>query len=64
MSLGEAVSFLLRRGMRASSSNTSRNGVSLFDIGDNNAKFGPADVARAMEAGDRDSAAAFVPPEE
>jgi hypothetical protein len=56
MSLGEAVTFLLRRGMRASSSTTSRNGFSLFDIGDNKAKFGPVDVARAMEAEDLDSA--------
>ena len=59
MSLSETVNFLLRRGLQPSVSFKERNGFPIFDIQEEGARFGPADVERAQNEEDAEYATFF-----
>ncbi len=62
ISLGEAVSHLVRRGITAQPSFTMKDGFPVFRIPEDAPKFGLEDVKAALEAEDREYAAQFVGP--
>ncbi|MEK7409000.1 MAG: antitoxin [Acidobacteriota bacterium] len=61
-SLGEAVSYLARRGVTAQPTFTIRNGFAVFQVPEGSPKFGSEDIEAALEAEDREYARYFLDP--
>ena len=57
--MGEALSFLARRGASMSRPLRLRNGFYIFSVEDSAPKFGPEDVQAALEAEDQERGSGF-----
>ena len=62
VSLGEAVSYLARRGANMRSPLTVRNGFHVFSVETGTPEFGPDDVGKALAEEDSTMAASFWKP--
>ena len=63
ISIGKALSRLARRGIAAPTPFAERNGFAVFAVGMEVPRFGPADVAAALDAEDHRTGRAFLAPE-
>ena len=54
ISLGDAASFLIKRGLAVSLPHRERNGFALFNVDSGTPPFGPADIERAVQQEDED----------
>lgn len=59
ISLGDAASFLIRRGLAVSLPHREKSGFSLFNVDVNTSSFGSPDVERAMQQEDEDLSTFF-----
>ena len=62
ISLGEAVSFLARRGASVHRPMDVRNGFHVFSVEEGSPNFGPQDINAALEADDQGLASGFWKP--
>lgn len=60
ISLGEAVSYLARRGAMAQPVFAVEDGFPVFQIGPDVAPFGPKDIEAALDMEDRESVSQFL----
>jgi hypothetical protein len=61
MSLSDAFNYLVKRGLNAAVPTRDKNGFAVFDIGGAAPRFGPDDVARAIESEDAELLQSFKP---
>jgi hypothetical protein len=62
ISLGDAASFLIKRGLSVSLPHHERNGFVLFSVDPGTPPFGPDDVERAVQQEDEDLSGFFSRP--
>jgi len=60
VSLGDAASFLIRRGLAVSLPHREKNGFALFNVEAGTRTFGPPDVERALQQEDNDLSGFFT----
>jgi hypothetical protein len=60
VSLGDAASFLIRRGLSVSLPHQERNGFALFNVATEISSFGLEDVERAVEQEDQELSSFFT----